>query len=1217
MLEIYSKNGELKFQIAEYTYSGAFMGKRAISCIIKTPIPIDFIVGDYCQTKIGAATEIFVLINLPTVKKVASAQSKGDAFQYEIEFVAQSYELEWCLMNDIILHDNGVHYTGLSTWSVYANVTILADRIQANLNRKYTNNFLPLWNIEIDPNVDTDKWDNLSFDNTSAWEALGMFKNNFNLNFTISNRNIVIGSVGKICPHIFEYGYNNGLYEIQRATANSGNIVTRLKVYGGSQNLPKDYDKELLVSESQYIPNLMLPGYPETLIDYIDSPNIPIYGIRESSIIFDDIFPSIKGITAEDVKNAGILIVSEGRLDEIEEAFPVENENDPTFKIRIKDIGFDINNQLTGAPAKIAIADGKLAGLEFEIVKCERVATSTPSQIQIPHYDLTLKRNQDDNYTLPNKYTMASPGDHFVLLDIYMPDLYVRASENKLLRTGREHIANIDHPKVAYAVKVTDIFIKKYPSNEQYLLEGNLLQLSDNDLNINLQNIIIQNVTIKYGGVLPSYEVTLSDQPVVTALGSISHEVQNAQKINETIRKEGEITARRNVLSLTALRNAIFDPDGSITDEFIQTMMLFVGADSMNYQMGVTRYLNGSGTNITFTDTTLTIGPDTLTHWKYGVGNENSSTWLIENTYIKDDLNPNTIYYVAILADRSNLSAEWMVSEEPYNIDAFKQENKYVFNFGVLWNVVSGKREFEETRGQSSIYGDSARFGVISSLDGNSYFDLSRGIIKIGNGIGLTNMVEWPSVQKTILEAKELSEEASTEASQVALVLAQMNDDNIFNLLEKQTIRTQWENINGISSTVATGESGSYGKYLEIGSNVQEINVLKRTYEDLRLFLSSVKLYEDGNTEPFNREQMASFFTAYYNAELIVSDAIQKKYAEEVYDTYKYLYDAIQNGETTIAGGLVLSNLFLVRDGLSSSMDGIRAGMSGMDDDGIAFFANDTDAYRIAVNYVNGKSSIRPNFAVTDLGRLISTDADIEGKITASSGMIGGWAISPDSISAGSTTLGSNGTVSIKGPGSDIDIFSGGLYFFKNSSAKFRQAADYLIGFQIDGYNTGNIQIDNNTKSLFCGIHCDLQSTNIGVNAIGASIHGSTSITTNTKNLYGGLFEKLKVNGLYLNSKTITEAGSTWLNQYDSLIFFNAPSASINHNFFLPAADNLSPGHILIFRRYALGSCTINGNGAKINSNGNLLNSLGYVGNHLVILIFDGTNWLYNYVPAQ
>lgn len=720
-MDIYSSAGALIAKATDVTYTGNFMGETYLTCAVKSPTPISFAPGDYALFSVNNASERFELEQIPTVTKRSSNGSVGDAYQYEPRFVSLKYELERCMMLDVVPEDNNVYYTGLANFSVYGDLNVLAGRIKANLDRLYDGE--KAWTVEV---LNAGEEQDMSFSSSNVWNALEMVKSQFNINFYVSGRKITIGGVGTEIDYAFKYGKGNGLYTLTRTNEDSSAVVTRLFAYGSTRNLPKDYNKGGLVPESQYLPNLMIPYYRSRLIDYVDSDNIPIYGIRESVQYFEDIYPSIEEVTADDINDYGLISVATGRVDEIVKVGAITSDTQAAFKVWIKDIGFDINDYLTSETAIFAVKDGWLGGYEFEIVSCR---ISTDDEAPGAKYVLTLNRNEDDNYILPDVVVNMSPGDHFVLLNIHMPDAYVHFAEQRLLNKATEWLADNDHSKVSYSLKLSNVFIANNPSIGQQIAEGNVLHIVDSDMGIDIKQIL-QSVTIKYVGSVKEYDVTLSDNPVSTTLERVNDRLDRQDESIAINNFNAQKQARRTVMDLLRLRDTIFDPDGNIEDTFIQTMMLSVGADSMNYRMGKTQYFNAVGNNMSFTNTSITLGADNVIHFAYGAGEEAQSTWIITNGYSRNDLKEGTDYFVAIKASRDELTAEWIVTEESLNVDYY--DGYYVFNFGILWSLESGEtlRRFTETRGQSSMYGDNLLVGKISSLDGTSYFNLNTGDIQ-------------------------------------------------------------------------------------------------------------------------------------------------------------------------------------------------------------------------------------------------------------------------------------------------------------------------------------------------------------------------------------------------------------------------------------------------------------------------------------------------------
>lgn len=121
-----------------------------------------------------------------------------------------------------------------------------------------------------------------------------------------------------------------------------------------------------------------------------------------------------------------------------------------------------------------------------------------------------------------------------------------------------------------------------------------------------------------------------------------------------------------------------------------------------------------------------------------------------------------------------------------------------------------------------------------------------------------------------------------------------------------------------------------------------------------------------------------------------------------------YLTDAMK-GDTNINGGLVMSNVMAVRGGTSNTEDDIIAGMSGLKDDGVFFFADARNAYKKAINYFKGVSSDKPLFGVSKGGFLV-----------AMSGLIGCFRIAKDLV----TIQNASGEDKVKFTGESIEKFA-------------------------------------------------------------------------------------------------------------------------------------------------------------------------------------------------
>lgn len=651
---IYDKTGlTKKAEIKELEYNGEFMGESYVSFSVKSFSPIDFEMGD----KLTYRGEEYTLNYDPTVVKKAARYKSGEGFVYDnVKFNSASDELTRCDFLDYVKGDNKVHFTSLPNFDFYASsVRDLADRIQANLDRLYTGT--QQWTVVVSSDSEGKKNVPVSISNINVWGALELVNTTFEMNFIIRGRTITIGTEGVEVGDMFSYGKGNGLYQIERNAEQDQAIITRLRAYGSTRNMPvryyneyqiknvyvinhivthenrhliqfnvgyseKRYEKNIefvvlstpikgswvynsypvfegqgegwwvdvdsisgallwsngivkrfrkgvhlsefpegtvippLIPAQQVVQNLMLPGFSFEENDvYVDSDNLSELGIREGTVFFDgstdgldEIYPSIEGMTADDLNEAGIPVTvvagDNGNLDEIADADQVEDdgfwtdkadgESIPPFKAVLKNIGFDIREYwYEGMQPVLSMRDGQLGGREFNIINVEEGTAGGG----VKTYILTLERVEDSDLGMyfPNKDYNMKPGDKFVILDIEMPDVYIKAASQRLLRAAKEYLAKNDYVRYTYSPKVDEIYMARQhdkamasggavKSLHDTLKEGDLLSFKDTDLSVE-KSIVIDKLTIKEGDIIPTYEITLREEKTVGTLQRMQNQI--------------------------------------------------------------------------------------------------------------------------------------------------------------------------------------------------------------------------------------------------------------------------------------------------------------------------------------------------------------------------------------------------------------------------------------------------------------------------------------------------------------------------------------------------------------------------------------------------------------------------------------------------------------------------------------------------------------------
>lgn len=295
-------------------YHGEWMGDEYITVDVKSPIPVDFHLGDFVEYR----GESYSINYDPSVLKKARRGTYGEGFTYSgIKLYPASYELRRCGFKDIVLEDNNIPYTSLSTFSFFcSSVEDFADRLQANLDRAHYSWFVLTpdrtrsqqrcyaddWEDYYDGDEERGEQDvNISIDKQTCWSAMKCVYEQFGLSWMTIGNTLIIGGKPIKCDKIFRYGKGNGLYEIERTSDPDDELVTKAYGYGSTQNLPLNYYAYLGT-----IPRLIIGNGQAHEVDH--------YIYRFQVNLFDDLSPYLTGTpisTTRDTSHAPLHLFSD------------------------------------------------------------------------------------------------------------------------------------------------------------------------------------------------------------------------------------------------------------------------------------------------------------------------------------------------------------------------------------------------------------------------------------------------------------------------------------------------------------------------------------------------------------------------------------------------------------------------------------------------------------------------------------------------------------------------------------------------------------------------------------------------------------------------------------------------------------------------------------------------------------------------------------------
>lgn len=664
----------------------ALNAEDTINITVVSPFPQSYGIGD----TITVFGRDYKLNRLPKVKKTGMAE-----FQYDLEFEGIQYDL-FRVTYDLTIDTTKNELQDIQGDTLTGDLKRFMDVLISNANRVFPGK----WAVGICPETIGDK--TLTFgesDNCLSVLQTLCSQDNFNVEFEIEKVDGVYTinlyeNVGQTLPFTFEYGKNKGLYSMTRENVSSANIITRLKVFGSTENITSKYRADRLCMFGK-----------DKSTSYIEKAEaVAKYGIFEGRKNFD-IKPTFTGKV--------MAIVDGDVLSFIDETFP--------FDLNATDAAGQTLYLIAGVPAKVHFNTGNLAGYEFEVHAYDHAT----------HKFTLVKLTDDRGDVFPSATSPAfqfGMNDTYKVLDIaYSKDIEEEA-EKKLAEEGNKYYDQNSQPKVQYGVSVTKEYIEKYLATSDagimnVFAPGDFLKVVDADLGIDKAIRIksfVRNVLEPY-----DYTLTISDtQTNADITTRVISELVDIDKVLTINNLKDPTRARANWLSSREVLNMVFDPEtggyykDKITPESVDTLALSVGAKSMQFGLTNTVFQPNFGGNPNI----LKWQGGVLTH--YTINPDAPRSWVIQDGQIT--LGAPIAYYIYAVCYRGNNSGIIEVTTAQHKCE--ENHNVYFFLIGVLNSVdlTTNVRSIALTYGFTMINGRFIKTGRIESADGTTYFDLDN-----------------------------------------------------------------------------------------------------------------------------------------------------------------------------------------------------------------------------------------------------------------------------------------------------------------------------------------------------------------------------------------------------------------------------------------------------------------------------------------------------------
>lgn len=690
----------------------ALNAEDTIAITVVSPFPQSYGIGDV----ITVFGRDYRLNRLPKVSKTGMQE-----YQYDLEFEGIQYDL-MRVTYDVNINTTNNKLQDIQGDSLTGDLKRFMEVLISNAKRVFPGK----WALGVCPETDGDN--TLTFsesDNCLSVLQTLCSEDKFGVEFEIERVNGVYvinikKTIGQTLPFVLEYGKGKGLYSISRENVSSSNIVTRLKVYGSTENITSKYRADRLCMFGK-----------DKASSYIEKADaVAKYGIFEGRKNFD-IKPTFTGKVSS--------VVDGDVLSFIDTSFP--------FDINAKNASGETLYLISGVSAKVHFNSGNLAGYEFEVHAYDHATRK-----------FTLVKQTDDRGNVfPSETSPAfqiGKNDTYKVLDIAYSRDIEEAAEKKLAEEGNKYYDQNSQPKVQYSVNVTKAFIENKLALSDGITNvfapGDYLPIKDDEIGVD-KSIRIKSFT---RNVLDPYDysLTISDTQtkgdITTRVVSDLVDIDKVLTINNL---KDPAQARANWRSSREVLSMVFDPEtggyykDKITPESVDTMMLSVGAKSMQF-----------GLINTVFEPNFQGDPD-LFKWKggvlthYTIDPDKARSWVLADgtTTLQQDVP----YYIYAVCNRDNSAGTMSISATQHKVE--ESPNVYYFLIGILGSIDTDTkvRAISLTYGFTTINGRFIKTGRIESADGTTYFDLDQS--EIGGRIVFTHNGQEKTLEELGNEAME------------------------------------------------------------------------------------------------------------------------------------------------------------------------------------------------------------------------------------------------------------------------------------------------------------------------------------------------------------------------------------------------------------------------------------------------------------------------------
>ena len=918
---IYNNAGSkvLEIEVDDNSYRNrVVMGDHSLTLYYSLPEHVEIPVGSYCEFQ----GETF------TLKRPENFKMKHKRlFEYTVLFDPPEANAKvWKFRNPV---DGRLKFS--LTVKPHEHLQMFVD----NMNRRDKG-----WTVgECIDGVET----LIAYDHDFCIDALTRMASTFKTEYEFTGKRVSLRKIeyNKSNPLPLSYGRGNGFKPgVGRSNTGDNPPTEILFVQGGTDNIdPSKYgSSELLLPKNQ---TLAYDGEHFEDEDGFIAKNARRYVVDEAGLSIRRDDKQLSSL-AEDSLDCSEIYPK--RVGTVSTVVAVDEKNN-FYDIVDTSIPSSLDYEeclIAGETMTVVFQTGMLAGREFEVKYYHNaVKGKVARRFEIVPADI-------DGQTMPNATFSPKAGDKYAVFKCMLPSAYICDNATKtgaswdMFRAAAKYLFDNEDLKFTFTGELDGIWSKKdWVNIGGHIKLGGYIRFSDNQFQ--KDGVLVRITGIKdYINKPHSPVIELSNTTVSGSVSSTLNDLKSEEVIVDDLHRDAiQFTKRRfrdAKETISMLEEALLDNfTNSINPIAVQTMSMLVGDESLQF-----RFVNSKTSPVPVTHRIvydnetkqLTAEAGIIQHMTLGINTVSASHKVSEYKFwdmtaytsaVLDDGKKK--YYLYAKVSKTAQTGVFILSENAIKLEGVS--GFYHLLVGVLNSEYNEERSFVTLYGFTEILPGRITTDKIVSTDGNTYFDLLKGIIsgqikfKSGSS-GLYELDEWKAVNGLITQAQNTANAAVESAKNANTAVGDLNEyvdgafaDGIITEAEAKAIEKYINTVNNTKAAVEAAYNKLYtnayltgtaktglmnAKITLMGSIENLISAINSAIADGRTTITE-KNNVDNKYATFN-SAYADFNTAVEAANKAIQDTL-KGYSDSVLNTANA---AVESAKNAIAKDLGYAN---------------------------------------------------------------------------------------------------------------------------------------------------------------------------------------------------------------------------------------------------------------------------------------------------------------------